>query len=351
MVIRQVLLRGLTARSLEEILVPSTGFKLLVLAAVGFVALYLVPKIPHRFGRFIDKISPVKISKEAKKQFSNILRWTVYILILYFALYILGFELIHLNPVFRILLVLYAVKVTIAILKPSVMKLDSRITGTGVSEGSILMKLMVSIIYIIGLLAVLSIIGLRGVLAASLAGAGVLGIVIGFGAKDIVSNTLSGIFIALDKPFKIDDIIEIKDNIGRVKEIGLRTTVIETFDREIVTVPNTTLVNNPIINYTANEVRRIKVEVGIHYDSDIKKAMEAFQNALESIESRADDREPEVIIKGFGGSSIDLEGRVWIKQHETSWAKSRSQIRESVVKEFREKEVSIPFPTRVIIKK
>jgi len=344
-------LRGLTARSLDEILVPLTGFRLIILAVVGIAALYLVPKIPYQFSKYIDMVSPVKVSKEAREQFSKILKWTIYILILYFILYILGFEFIHLNPVFRIVLVFYAVKVSIAILKPSVMKFDRKITGAGVSEGSILMKLMVSIVYIIGFLIILSILGLRGVLAASLAGAGVLGIVIGFGAKDIVSNTLSGIFIALDKPFKIDDIIEIKDKIGVVKEIGLRTTVIETFDREVVTVPNTTLVNNPIINYTANEVRRIKVEIGIHYDSDIKKAMKAFQNALESIESRSDDREPEVIIKGFGGSSIDLEGRVWIKQHETSWAKSRSQIRESVVKEFRENEVSIPFPTRVIIKK
>gem|GEM_PF-1445695 len=351
MAIKEFLLRGFTARSFEEVLSFPTVFSLLVIALIGIIAVKTLPKIPYALSGFFKKFLPFKFSKETQKQYSKIITLTIYLALIYSSLYVLGFELIHLNPIFRIILVIYGVKVVIAVLKPFVLKMDSRMEEVHISEGSVLMRLLVVIVCLIGFLVILSIIGLKNVLVASLAGAGVIGIVIGFGAQETVSNTISGIFIALDRPFQIGDIIKINGTMGRVKEMGLRITVVETFDNEVITVPNKKFTSNPVINYTANESRRVKVEVGISYDSDIEKAMEAIKNALNSIEGKVSDKEPEVLIKNFGGSSIDMEGRVWVNQFENSWIKSHSQIREAIIEEFRNKKVSIPFPTRVIIKK
>ncbi len=351
MSIREVLLRGFTAGSIEGIFTISNAVSLLFLALAGILALYISPKVPYWLNKPIRKVLRIDFSKESKKQFSNILRWTIYVLLLFSAFYILGFKLIHTNPVFRMLLIFYAIKVTIAVLKPSIKNLDKRIEGADVSEGSVLMRLMISVVYLFGFLAILSVLGVRGVLMTSLAGAGIIGIVIGFGAQDLVSNMLSGIFIALDTPFKTGDIIEFNGFIGSVKEMGLRTTSINTFDNKVVTVPNKELVNNPVTNYTANETIRISVEIGVSYDSDIEKASNTLKNALKSIKPISDDKEPEVIVKGFGGSSIDLEGRAWINQSEINWIKAKSDIREKIVEEFRKEDVEIPFPTRVIIEK
>lgn len=351
MTIKQFLLRGFTARTFEEVISVSTGFRLLLIALIGIIAVKFLPKIPYWFNSHIREHFPFRFSKGTQKQYSKIITLTIYVAVLYATLYNLGFKLIHFNSIFRIFLVIYAVKVIIAILKPFVLKIDSKMEDVHISEGSVLMRILVMVVYLIGFLAILSIMGFKNVLITSLAGAGVIGIVIGFGAQDVVSNALSGIFIALDRPFQVGDIIKIDESMGKVKEIGLRITVVETFDNEVITVPNRKFTNNPVINYTANESRRINVEVGISYGSNIEKATEAIRNALNSIEGKVSDKEPEVLVQGFGDSSIDMEGRVWINQFETNWLKSHSQIREAILKEFKKKEVNIPFPTRLIIRK
>ncbi len=99
-------------------------------------------------------------------------------------------------------------------------------------------------IYIIALYAILSIWNLEEVITPILAGAGIVGLAVGFASKDVVANFISGIFILVDKPFKVGDKIEVKGIKGRVLKIGLRVTKLETEEGEIATVPNSILASN-----------------------------------------------------------------------------------------------------------
>ncbi len=342
---------GLASMSLTEIFSFTTAVNLVLITLIGILAAYIFPKIPSWFCKKINKLSFINFDEEVQGEASKVIRWIVYISVLYSALYAVGFVKIYENPLFQLVLLLFAMKAIISALKPSLRKLDAAIKGVKVHEGSIMEKIVVTSIYIIGLFAALSVIGVGGALTAGLAGAGVMGIVIGFGAKDLVSNTLSGIFIAIDKPFVVGDIIEIKGEAGTVVDMGLRTTRIRKFDNRMVTVPNASLANNLLINYTANKLRRVSIEVGINYSSDMEKSIKTFKEALESIGSSAKGKEPQVLISEFGDSAIELEGRIWINQRKHSFVEEASKAKEAVIEHFRKNEVGIPFPTRVIIQK
>lgn len=345
------LLGGLSNKCLAETLTVSKGLELGLLALAGILAAYVFSKIPYWFDKKIDRIIALDFDEETKREFSKILRWGVYLTVLYLAFYIVGFTMIHTNPLFQIVVVFFGIKVTIAALKPSVKKIDKKVNDVEIKKGSILTKILTIIVYAVGLFIALSIFGLKGAITTALAGAGVIGLVIGFGAKDLVANTLSGIFIAVDKPFQVNDIIEIKGEVGVVTDMGLRTTEIRKFDNKIVTLPNSYLANNPVVNYSANETRRVSFKVGIDYDSDMEKATEAIKTALSSLESRPEGREPEVLVDEFGDSAIVMKGRVWINQEDYSIIEETSKAKEAVLEELRDKDINVPFPTQVIIKR
>lgn len=349
MALQEIVLTGLTARSLPEILTLTKAVELSLLALIGVLSAYILPKFIYWFDDAIDRLLVIDFSKSTKREISNIIRWSVYILVLYSAFYILGFPYVHRNAIFQIVVVLFGTKVAISALKPSVNKIDQKVNDIQVSEGSILMKLLTVSVYLIGFFVVLSILGIGGALTTVLAGAGVIGVVIGFGAKDLVSNTLSGISLAIDKPFQLGDIIEIKDKKGTVRDIGLRTTEIEAFDNRVVTVPNTQLVKSAVVNHTANDERRISIKVGVNYDSDLEKVTKTLKSCLKSFEDREKDKETQVLVEEFGESAIVLEGRVWVNHKRTSLVSARSQIKKLVQESFEDEDIDIPYPTRTII--
>jgi small conductance mechanosensitive channel len=105
-----------------------------------------------------------------------------------------------------------------------------------------------------------------------LAGVGVVGLAVSFGAKDTIANIISGIVIIIDRPFREDDWISIGSMHATVTEIRLRTTVLTTFDNETVVIPNQKLSQERIVNYTLTKKIRVKVQLGIAYKEDIGQA-------------------------------------------------------------------------------
>lgn len=348
----QVFLTGLVMKgSIEEFFTPIMGFKLVVLGLISIIAVYTLPRAPYWLGDILKRVKLFSFDEKVKKGVSNVIRWVIYLLTLYLALLIVGFTRVHMNPLFQLVLLYFGIKVTIAVLKPSVKGLDNEISDLDISDDGILMRLLVGSVYIIGLFIALSIIGLKGAITTALAGAGILGIVIGFGAKDIVANTLSGVFIAIDKPFRIGDVVEIEGEVGTVSNIGIRTTAVKKFDNKVVTVPNSTLASNPVTNYTAHNLRRISIEIGIDYGSNLEKAMKALKEALSSLDEVSDKKDQDILVTEFADSSIVLQGRFWVEHHKESVAKVGSLAKEAVLKKFREEGIDIPFPHRVIIEK
>jgi len=208
------------------------------------------------------------------------------------------------------------------------------------------------LVYIVALALILGVFGLTGSLTSLLAGAGFAGIVVGFAAKDIIGNLIGGVVLILDKPFRIGDVIRIKNVFGKVHNISIRSTTIKTFDGELVTVPNAMAMNEIIVNRTLdNMVYRINFSIGVDYESDINKVLDVCKDVLNSIDEIKKDPEPEVVFDEFGGSSINFILRFWINMDEVGPPKIKTIVSHELKEKFEEEGIGIPFPHMEVLQK
>ena len=147
---------------------------------------------------------------------------------------------------------------------------------------------------------------------AALAGIGVVGIAVGFAAQDTLSNIIAGFLIFLDKPFMVGDWLHVADEVGEVSEITMRTTRIRTKNNTWVVIPNKKIIDEVLVNHSKHGETRIDVPVGIAYKENIPQAREVLLRAVKEIALVAEQPAPEVVVTNLGGSSVDLEVRVWI---------------------------------------
>tara|TARA_R110002096_G_scaffold433887_2_gene653742 strand:- start:50731 stop:51645 length:915 start_codon:yes stop_codon:yes gene_type:complete len=199
----------------------------------------------------------------------------------------------------------------------------------------------------IGLFTSLRILHLDGAVTSLLAGVGVLGLALGFAFQDIAANFVSGVLMAMRRPFKIGDIIETKDYLGKVSHVDLRATYVEVFSGQIVTIPNKQVYGSPIVNYSSSGHRRVDVEVGISYADNMDKAEKLAFEAVCKL-PHLSDREPEVYFKGFGASSIDMNVRMWIDPSQQSFLKTQHEAVKNIKRLFDDNSITIPFPIRTL---
>lgn len=205
-------------------------------------------------------------------------------------------------------------------------------------------------IYLIALFVILGIFNLAGSLASLLAGAGFAGIVVGFAAKDIIGNFISGIVLILDQPYRVGDVVKIRDVFGKVINISIRATQIRTFDGEIVTVPNSMGVNEVIINRTLDNMEyRINFKIGVDYDNEIDKVIEVCKDVLNSIEGIKKDPAPEVVFDTFDSSSVNFILRFWINMEEIGPPAIQTKLSNKLKKRFKQEGIGIPFPHMEIL--
>jgi small conductance mechanosensitive channel len=148
---------------------------------------------------------------------------------------------------------------------------------------------------------------------AALAGLGVVGIALGFAAQDSVANVISGIMIFWDKPFIVGDWIRTEGNCGKVTEITLRSTRIRTNRNTYVVIPNKSVIDAVLENYSKHGELRIDVPVGIAYKEDIRQAREVLLEAVRSIPGVMAQPQPDVVVESLGDSSVNLLVRAWIE--------------------------------------
>ncbi len=186
-----------------------------------------------------------------------------------------------------------------------------------------------------------------GVQSSSLvAVVGAAGLAVGLALQGSLSNFAGGVLILVFKPFKVGDYIEAQGVSGTVKEITIFTTTINTFGNQSAIIPNGDLSNHTIVNYNAEDLRRDKIEVGIGYSSNIKKAKEILLELCEKDERILNDPEPAVFVANLGDSSVDLSLRFWAK-NEDFWA-AHFDMLENLKGRFDEEGIEIPFPQRVV---
>jgi small-conductance mechanosensitive channel len=180
--------------------------------------------------------------------------------------------------------------------------------------------------------------------------AGALSVGIGFGLQDVIKNLVSGIIILFERPFKVGDWVILSGEEGKIKQINIRSTELETWDRRSVIIPNATLISSSLVNLThGNNWQRQTVAVGVSYDSDAERVTQLLLECARSCKKVAKVPAPYVIFKNFGDSSLDFELRFYVSDIWNSWT-AGSDIRYEVLKRFREENINIAFPQIVLHK-
>ncbi len=174
---------------------------------------------------------------------------------------------------------------------------------------------------------------------------GAVALAVGFAAQDIISNFVSGIFILRDEPFHVGDWIEWNGMEGVVRDVQLRTTKIETFDNEVITVPNSQLANNPVTNPVSNDELRIKFLFGIDYDDDIEQAKQIILEEARHTQGTISNPSPAVRLTELGDSYVGLTGTVWIDEPtHGDYVKVRSDFVQAVKERFDADGIDMPYP-------
>jgi small-conductance mechanosensitive channel len=214
---------------------------------------------------------------------------------------------------------------------------DETIVGLGES-------VTIAVVAVLAVALAATIAGFGVVLAAFATLAGALALAVGFAAQDLIANFVAGVFILQDEPFTTGDWIEWDGNSGVVREIELRVTKLDTFDNELVTVPNSDLANAAVVNNVANDERRVSVGFGIGYDDDIEQAREAIIDEASEIEAAFDDPAPSAPVVSLGDSAVVLSGRLWIDPREDSYGAVRAEFLEAVKGRFDDEGIDMPYP-------
>lgn len=189
-------------------------------------------------------------------------------------------------------------------------------------------------IVVVGILMACQALGLSGIAGGLLAGAGVSAIVIGFAFKDIAQNFLAGLILAFNRPFDVNDTVEIDDVIGKVVGLDLRTTHIRTFDSKDVYIPNGNIITSPITNYTRNGLIRIDFIVGIDYNDDIAQAIRLIEETASKVEGVLQKDPPYAVVDELATNTVNLKVFFWTETDD--YKKGVLQLKGRIMQEIKQ---------------
>ena len=187
-------------------------------------------------------------------------------------------------------------------------------------------------------------------LSAWLASAGIMGIAVGFAAKDSLANLFGGLFVIMDAPYKLGDFINLDSGErGRVIKIGLRSTRLLTRDDVEITLPNAHIANAKVVNESGGpyEKTRIAISVGVAYGSDVDRVKEVLQEAAQSVESVVPDPAPRVRFVEMGDSALIFRVQGWIDEP-AQRGSCIDGLNTAIYKALAQADIEIPFPQRVV---
>ncbi|MCA9583363.1 MAG: mechanosensitive ion channel, partial [Myxococcales bacterium] len=206
-------------------------------------------------------------------------------------------------------------------------------------------------VLVLGAVVALGVLNLDKALASILAGAGILGLALGFAFQDLAANLISGVGLAMnrDLPFKIGDIVETNGSFGTVREVHLRTSILESLDGQTIIIPNKAIYQDKVINYSRKGQLRVDVSCGVSYGDDLDKVKKVASEAIATVSSRDDSKDVELFFEEFGDSSINFVARFWVKyDRHTDVLGAKSEAIMRLKAAFDEQDVMIPFPIRTL---
>ncbi len=181
-------------------------------------------------------------------------------------------------------------------------------------------------------------------LSALFAAGAVFAVGIGFAMQNIAQNFVSGIIVMVERVIRPGDILEVEGLVVRVEEMGIRSTVVRTLSDEHLIVPNSTLAQNTIKNFTLKDASvRLRVMVGVAYESDLRQVHAVLLQAAGQVEGQVEGQPPAIRLKDFGTSSVDFEVSIWIQD---PWQRDRysSDLRFAIWWSLEDAGVVIAFP-------
>lgn len=208
----------------------------------------------------------------------------------------------------------------------------------------ILRKLTQSAIMLTGILLALEILDAIALVGGVLGAAGVAGIAIGFAFKDLVENYIASVLLSLRQPFGPGDHVLIDGHEGLVTAMNSRTTVLTTFEGNIVRIPNAVVFKTTLVNYSDDPRRRFEFTVGVGYDVDLSRAIEIGVETLLNTRGVMPDPRPFAIVTTLGDSSITLKLFAWVDQTRDDFGKVRSNAMEQVKNRFDHEDIDMPEP-------
>ena len=176
---------------------------------------------------------------------------------------------------------------------------------------------------------------------------GAIGVGIGFGLQKVVSNLVSGLILLIDRSIKPGDVIEIEGTYGWINSLRARYASIITRDGKEHLIPNEDLITNRVINWSFSDRNvRVRVPLGISYDSDPKEAIDLCLEAAQSVPRTLQVPNPKCLIVGFGDNAIEMELRFWIDDPSNGVGNVRSEVLLAIWDRFKQNGINIPFPQR-----
>lgn len=247
------------------------------------------------------------------------------------------------------LLVFLAFYIVSRIVKSGSKKLISRFSDQRAIV-DLFSTILALITLVVGLVVALNVLQLTKAVTSLLAGAGIVGLALGFAFQDISANFISGIIMAFKKPIVVGDIIETNGYSGFVEQIDLRATILRTFQGLHVIIPNKDIFQNALTNFTRTHTRRVDLEVGISYGDDLQKVKQVIEKAVSTNSFLVDGKEVKMVYEEFGSSSINLRLMFWIEYNpeKPMFLEARSEAIIAIKKAFDENDITIPFPIRTL---
>jgi small-conductance mechanosensitive channel len=174
----------------------------------------------------------------------------------------------------------------------------------------------------------------------------VVGLVIGFASQSIVGNLISGIFLMIERPIKVGNLVNIDGNSGSVEDISLISTIIRTYDGLYVRIPNQSVFTTNITNYVANVARRFEYVVGIRYTDDADQAKAIIKDIIREHPFALKNPAPMVFVDTLGDNAVNIIVRIWAPS--TDWYGIKTELLWIIKKTLEENGIEIAFPQRTL---
>jgi len=222
-----------------------------------------------------------------------------------------------------------------------------------VSKNQSVNQLLVSTSYVlvilVGVFVALGVLRLDKTVTSLLAGIGVVGLALGFAFQDAASNLLSGVIMALTRPLRVGDIVETGGKFGKIVEIGVRTTTLANDDGQRIVIPNSQVIQNPFVNYSFDQLRRVLVPIGVAYSTDPDKLQQVAIDAVKALPACLKDKPVDVAFVDFGPGSINLQVRFWIHYSENAqYGGAYGAAMMALKAAFAANGIQVPLPAQTI---